>query len=320
MTNTRLRVGVLGGLLALLLCTQHPFLYQGEATQDPPGGVLVDNAAPQWIYTGTTNNTDMEWEIGGAFTASWDITEDNPNYYFLYWNQTGSNTTYAEGSYTTTISGAYDPTLSDVSNTIYFNLKLNDTIGQTNSSIVYFSVVNTNPPTVQINRPENTTYTGGLIEIWLSSNSLDLAVLWWALYYANDTLREGNVTWTETVTRELPAGQYYLVGYCNDTAAYEDSETVWFTLSSAVVVGGPAAPGEEPVTAPIERMITTWPAQLAVILAILCGVAGTVYYFEKYPSLSLESQFLAYKKRTRRQWNALAQYFRKKKLKLRHPR
>lgn len=202
--------------------------------------VTVDDGPPQWTYGGDTNNTQVEFEVGGAFTANWTLTDDLPDYYFIYWNQTGANTTRAENNWSDgeTVESSYDPVYSDVGNTLFFQVAFNDTVGNWNSSLVYFDVVNTNPPTVSVDSPTNTTYTTSTIDITLSSASVDLALLWFSLYYINDTAIEENTTWTETVQRSLAVGQYYLIGYCNDTAGLEDSETVYFTVSTEVPTQG----------------------------------------------------------------------------------
>ncbi len=198
----------------------------------------IINDAPQLTYTGTANSSVLEWESGGAFTASWTVSEDSPHLYFLFWNQTGSNTTWQSGTYTSSVSKAYDPTLSDVGNTIWIQLVLNDTCGESATETYFFSVTNTDAPTVTINTPANTTYISQQIEIWISSSNGDLDVLWWSLFYNNGTLYEGNVTWTETVTRTLVDGTYYLTAFANDTASLEGSTTTYFTMAESVLVEG----------------------------------------------------------------------------------
>lgn len=298
----------IGMLLVLMLgvVVQIP-LFSGIAQEFQ---VQVDNTAPQLTYTGTTNNTDVEFETGGTFTAAWTVNESNPDWYILYWNQTGSNATYGSGSYTDgeSLSGAYDPGYADVGNLIFFQLFVNDTLAHTNSSIVYFTVTNTAAPTVIINRPENATYSGGQIEVWLASNNVDLAVLWWALYYSNDTLLEGNVTWTETVSRTLSNGQYYLIGYCNDTAGLEDNETVYFTLAAGAIVGGSGGVGIQttPLTdqvqidlnPPTQIQFAGWLPQIIVGGVI---VGGVYYVVEGYGrTMTPEQEFLELKRRANR--------------------
>ncbi len=205
---------------------------------DSGGGIHVDVDPPQWTYTGTANLSAVEWEVGGSFNAAWDLTDQFPNKYTLFWNQSGSNTTYTSGDWTTSVSGTYNPALSDVGNIIFFNLYANDTQGNTNSSIVLFSVINTNPPTIQITQPTNRTYTDPTIEITLTSPSYDAAIYQWALYWGNGTLKEGNVTWITTVERTLDDGTYSLRGFVNDTAGLEASAIVCFTMAAEVLLQG----------------------------------------------------------------------------------
>jgi len=185
---------------------------------------------PQWAYTGDINNTDWEWETQGVFTASWDITENSPDKYVVFSNHSGANTTYASGSYTTSVNVNFDPNLNNVSNTVFLQLYVNDTCSNSNTSIVFLTVVNTSPPTISISSPENTTYTGN-VTITLESTSQDQDQFWYAIYYADDTPHTGNTTWTETIEISLDPTIYYLVGYMNDSAGLEDSSTVYFTIS-----------------------------------------------------------------------------------------
>lgn len=225
---------------------------------DNTGFVTVDSGSPQWTYTGDANNTQVEWEIDGAFTANWTMNDDFPDTYVIYWNQTGSNTTRTSGAYVDgqEASTSYDPVLSDVGNVIFFQLWLNDTFGFSNTSIVFFSVVNTNPPTVGITNPQNDTYTGD-VPITLTNSSEDADTCWYAIYYTNDSLHTGNTTWTESVDVSLPTATYYLVAYLNDTAGNEDSETVYFTVDLG---GEPPVvernPGHPRIVTPAENVTT----------------------------------------------------------------
>jgi hypothetical protein len=211
------------------------------------GGVQVDNTAPQWVYTGTTNGSSIEWEIGGVFTASWTITEENPYQYSLFWNQTGVNTTHSSGVYTTEVSGTYNPILSDVGNTFYIQMNLNDTVNNQNSSIVYFTVTNTNDPSLTVTNPQNRTYSSAQVQVEMSSSSYDLALMWWSIYYSNGTLWEGNTTYISSIERDLTNGVWRFMGYANDTAGLEVSVTVWFTVAIAFNVAG--SPGFVPPSA-----------------------------------------------------------------------
>jgi len=311
-------------LFALPFCIDSPRYESVVALQDdPPGGVLVDNAQPQWGYVGTANNSAIEWEIGGVFYATWSITEENPEYYYLWWNQTGTNQTYTEGSYSDTISGNYDPALSDVGNIIFFQMWCNDSVGFSNSSIVFFSVTNTNPPTVEINRPENITYATGTVEIWIRSPNLDLALLWWSLYYGNESLMEGNVTWVETVTRELENGQYYLRAFCNDTAGLEDPDgaILYFTIATAVTLinGGSGAEEDMP-----EAPITVGAVSLQMMLPqlFLSGVflGSIIYYFGGYNQREesrIDAKFTHFRSQINREMNAISLYWKGKYRKVR---
>lgn len=241
--------------------------------------VTVDDGPPQWEYTGDTNGTSIEWEIGGAFNASWIATELLPDTYVIYWNQTGVNTTrwfwtYENGE---TVYTAYDPVLADVGHTIYFQLKLNDTLANTNSSIVYVHIVNTNPPTVTTNSPTNTTITADSIDVTLSSASQDLDTLWFSLYYNNGTAIEVNTTWTETVSRSLAIGGYYVVAYCNDTAGLEDSETTYFTIAETTGPAGGYHYDPFPVRVVSRLMEPLWPSiPWPVAGLLLSAVTGLI--------------------------------------------
>lgn len=315
--KTNLKVVAIFIMFAIPFILVSPPVVIGAGLQKP-GGVQVDNTPPQLSYTGTTNNSALEWELDGAFTASWDIVDNNPNFFFIYWNQSGSNTTYSSGSYTDAVSGNYDPGVSDINNIIFFQLWCNDTIGYSNSSIVLFSVVNTNPPTLMINRPENTTYGSLNIEIWISSISLDLAVLWWAIFYENGTLLEGNVTWTQTVTRSMENGQYSLRGYCNDTAGIETDEIVYFTVKLGAT-GGPAGPrpDEPPVVPPFD--LSSVRAQVIVPQLFLSGLilAAIIWFFEYYPEVDVDKEMGGLRIKVRRQISAISTYYKRKQKKQR---
>jgi hypothetical protein len=279
------------------------------------GGILVDDVPPQLDYVGDANNTDIEWELDGAFTAIWDIVEDNPDFHFIFWNQSGVNSTYSLGSYTTQLTALYDPGVADVGNTIYFQLKCNDTQGFLNSSIVFFSVVNTNPPTVTVQSPENITYTTESVLVTLACPNGDLDTLWFSLYYTDGTPIEENTTWTSSVSRELDQNErYYIIGYANDSAGLEASpDTVYFTMGIAVAVGGqvpataPVPPGEEALP-PVFRPSTAR-RSLPFIFTAFAFVAGGYWYIEKAPRERPEEVFAQEEAMANRELAFLNGYF-----------
>jgi len=97
-----------------------------------------------------------------------------------------------------------------------------DSVGNWNSSTVYFSV-DTTPPTITILSPQNTTYN--VTTIWLNVTADETVDTWW--YNLNNT---GNVTFTPNTTINVTEGFNHLVVYANDTLGNIGSNDVYFTV------------------------------------------------------------------------------------------
>jgi hypothetical protein len=130
------------------------------------------------------------------------------------------------------------------------NLHVNNTAGLSNSSIIYFTITNTNAPTVSITNPTNITYDSTTIPVALSSTSADADKYWYEIYFTNGTLKTANTTWTVAVDVTLLSAAYYLNAYMNDTAGLEDSAVVYFTVSVTVAI---AEVGSPPLFIRVER-------------------------------------------------------------------
>lgn len=292
-------------------------LSTGTARQ-PSGGIRIDTEPPQLNYVGDTNGTDIEWELDGAFTAIWNIVEDNPDFHYIFWNQSGVNSTYSLGGYTTQLTATYDPGVADVGNTIYFQLRCNDTNSYTNSSIVFFSVTNTNPPTVDVQSPENTTYITESVSITLASPNGDLHTFWFSLYYTDGTPIEVNTTWTSPVSRPLDQNEgYYVIGYANDSVGLEATpDTVYFIMAVGVAPGG-QSPSTVTTSAgdnlPDIFKPSTARRSLPFIFLLMAFLGAGYWYFKILPRKRPKGLFADEEKIANRELAFLNGYFVKQK-------
>jgi parallel beta-helix repeat protein len=100
----------------------------------------------------------------------------------------------------------------------------NDSAGNVNSALVFFTI-DTTGPTVAIISPANTTYTSATITIALSGD----ATHYWYFIAGIDVT---NQSWTISVSRTLADGTYTLYAYGNDTVGNENGTGVAFTIDT----------------------------------------------------------------------------------------
>jgi parallel beta-helix repeat protein len=101
----------------------------------------------------------------------------------------------------------------------------NDSVGNINSTTVYFTVYK--PPLITITSPENITYTSDeetkLMDLNVTADE-PIDTWWYSLNNAS------NVTFTPNTTIEAIEGPNNIIVYANDSAGYLGSATVYFTL------------------------------------------------------------------------------------------
>ncbi|MHA1267202.1 MAG: hypothetical protein ACTSRS_18330 [Candidatus Helarchaeota archaeon] len=115
----------------------------------------------------------------------------------------------------------------------------NDSTGDITQVDNWFSI-NTIPPIVVINSPQNITYEINSISINLSSTATDVDTYWYRLYNISlsDWLDPNNRTWTGIEQRILSEGQYIIYAWANDTAGNIQNRSIYkyFTINSPPTV------------------------------------------------------------------------------------
>jgi PGF-pre-PGF domain-containing protein len=114
------------------------------------------------------------------------------------------------------------PTLSEGNHNV--TVYANDSVGNTESNITYFSVDII--PTITINSPQNITYNTSSVNLDITANdsSANLESVW---YNINGT----NVTYTGITTLHLANGTHTLTAYANDTVGNMNSTNVTFNIN-----------------------------------------------------------------------------------------
>jgi parallel beta-helix repeat protein len=133
----------------------------------------------------------------------------------------------------------------------------NDTAGNMDSSSIVYFTIDTIPPNINIQSPENKTYTTSSVSL---SVAFDEAISW--IGYSLDGQVNITITGNTTVSG-LSNGLHSLIVYANDTAGNTGgSEMIFFTVET-----------------PREEAFPIW--VLAVIVAIAVVGAALLVYFTK---------------------------------------
>gem|GEM_PF-2056806 len=139
---------------------------------------------------------------------------------------------------------------------------VNDSSGNENSSMVFFTVDATSP-LVEIYRPENTTYTSASVPVDIRLDESGYCE--YSLNGADNVTTTANSTNTGfTKTLSLSDGNYNLTAYCNNTVGLNNySEIVFFTVAITATTtpssggGGGGGGSSSPATTPSSPVITT---------------------------------------------------------------
>lgn len=183
----------------------------------------VDNTAPTITIQSPSNTTYNRTNISLNYT----VVEANIDK--CWYSLNGANTTLA-GCANTTINA------SEGSNNL--TIYANDTIGNQNSSTVYFTVDNTNPK-ITIQAPANATYNRTAFDLNYTVNETNVDTCWYILNAgANTTLAScANSTFTAA------QGGNLITVYVNDTVGHINSSAVNFfvdTINPAITIQLPA--------------------------------------------------------------------------------
>jgi surface protein len=122
----------------------------------------------------------------------------------------------------------------------YINVSVNDSLGNTNSTIIYIQVNNSDiiPPQVTISSPTATTYASPSVSVDIRLNEEGYCEYSLNSGTSNTSLtaETGNLRFISTLTG-LANGNYVLWAYCNDTAGNRnDTQNVSFTVNVATPV------------------------------------------------------------------------------------
>lgn len=211
----------------------------------------ADADPPLFTYdypaTATENNSDV-----ACFTAivvNWSIDDvgDNPSYYHIYSNETGSNSSRASGVYTDGSYKSYqfnNANTTNVGSILFFQCWANDTGGNSNSSIVYFNITSIFSLDIE-QTSANWSSSAGVVAgsgEWVyidepASQFLNISIqasgTWEIRGYINDTSSELHI-------------KAYITNSTGDTQpeteTWWDSDGTALTDSEQVLAGGDAQP------------------------------------------------------------------------------
>jgi hypothetical protein len=195
-----------------------------ECTDDASNTAM---ALPWWFFTVDITPPDVTIQSPTNTTYPTDTID-------LNYTATDTNLDSCwyslDGGTTIPLPDCNDTTLTNLSDgshnvTVYAN----DSAGNTNSTTVYFTV-DTTPPTVSIQSPQNITYATDTIDLnYTVSDNLGVDSCWYYLDGSGPTALPGcdNIT-----LPTLSDGPHNVTVHVNDTADNSDSDTVYFTVDT----------------------------------------------------------------------------------------
>jgi parallel beta-helix repeat protein len=221
-------------------------------------GILQNNNTPPSITIESPQN--ITYDVGTVdlnYTVS-DVNLDSCWYYL-----DGAGPTPLLGCANTTLG----PLLDGPHNVTVF---VNDTLGEQNSSTVYFTTDAT-PPTVSIQSPNNATYDTNTVDLnYTVGDNLGVDSCWYYIDGAGPTPLPGCAN---TTLGPLLDGPHNITVFANDTANNTDSDTVYFTTD--------ATPPTVTIQSPTNTTYnTTNDVDLNYTVDDNLGVAACWYYFD----------------------------------------
>lgn len=240
---------------------------------------IVDNTAPTLSYTGTANNTEIEYSV--AALGNWSLTDAAPHMYVFYSNHSATNSSVASGTWN---SGDYksweysNTNCSNVDKVIFIQMAANDTSNTLATEITYFTVTNPAPQVSYTGRTNNTDIeweTGGSITVsWsVTESAPDAYILYWNQTGSNTTRSTGAYAGSVSNSYNPPLADvgnliwFQLV--VNDTCGETGSRSVvYFTITNT------AAPTVS-ITSPTN---TTYTGNITVTLSCSNEDVDTLWY------------------------------------------
>lgn len=203
------------------------------------------NGTPMVIHvldttTGVTLDSphDIEYEVGTTgHTLTWNGTAENPDKYYVYWNDTHYTSGNWDGG---TVGLGIDGLAVGVHN---FTCVVNDTTGESAKDTVLVIVSAGEAP--QIVGPGNFYYEEGIASYVIYWNFTDLSPDTLITYYNSAPILTKSYASEDSLIYDagnLSEGDYNLTIWLNDTLGLESVDTVLFTVnaSAAPNIIGPA--------------------------------------------------------------------------------